>query len=310
MASSRQRVDRQGQLAAAPGRQRRSLDADDVAEVEVDEKLEGLGAEQVLAGVELDLPAAVAKVEEGGLAVAAAGDDAAGDAVPDSVSIPGASPSWAARTSAMSSRSANSCGKGSIPASRSRSSFARRSARTSESFCSSGSLTAREPIDRQAVSILVIFSFFFGPRGTSTLTTSLRLRPIRALPIGDSLESFCSSGLASVEPTIWNFCESPVFWSLTWTTEPNVDLVGADVLLVDHRGAAQPLLELGDPLLEQRLLVLGVVVLGVLGDVAELARLLDPRRDLAPFRGREVLDLLFELLEPFRGDYGLATHLS
>ena len=61
----------------------------------------------------------------------------------DSVSIPGASPSWAARTSAMSSRSANSCGNGSIPASRIRSSFSRRSRRTSESFGSSvGSLIA------------------------------------------------------------------------------------------------------------------------------------------------------------------------
>ena len=156
----------------------------------------------------------------------------------------------------------------------------------------------------------MILSFFFGPRGTSTLTTSLRLWPISALPIGDSLESLCSSGSASVEPTIWNFCESPDFWSLTWTIEPKLDLVGADFLLVDHGRAAQPLLELGDPLLEQRLLVLGVVVLGVLGDVAELARLLDPLGDLAPFRGREVLDLLFELLEPFRCDYGLPSHFA
>ena len=129
----------------------------------------------------------------------------------------------------------------------------------------------------------MILSFFFGPRGTSTVTTSLRLWPISALPIGDSLESLCSSGLASVEPTIWNFCESPVFWSLTWTIEPNLTSSVPSVLLVDHGGAAQPLFELGDPPLEQRLLVLGVVVLGVLGDVAELARLLDPLRDLAPF---------------------------
>ena len=74
-------VDRQRELAAAPGRQRRPLDADDVAEVEVDQQLVGLGAEQVLAGVQLDLAAAVAEVEEAGLAVAAAGDDPAGDPV-------------------------------------------------------------------------------------------------------------------------------------------------------------------------------------------------------------------------------------
>ena len=74
-------VDRQRQLAAAAGRHRRPLDPDDVAEVEVDEQLEGLGAEQVLAGVQLDLAAAVAKIEEGGLAVAATGDDPPGDPV-------------------------------------------------------------------------------------------------------------------------------------------------------------------------------------------------------------------------------------
>ena len=64
-----------------------------------------------------------------------------------------------------------------------------------------------------------------------------------------------------------------------------LDFVCADVLLVDDRGSAQALFELGDALLEQRLLVLGVVVLGILGDVAELARLLDPLGDLASLRG-------------------------
>ena len=43
--------------------------------------LERLRAEHVLAGVQLDLAAAVAEVEEGGLAVPAAADDAPGDAV-------------------------------------------------------------------------------------------------------------------------------------------------------------------------------------------------------------------------------------
>src|SRR5207253_9097920 len=55
-------------------------------------------------------------------------------------------------------------------------------------------------------------------------------------------------------------------------------------------------LERRDPVLEQRLFVLGVVVLGVLGNVAELARNPDSVRDLAPFVVREVLDLLLELL--------------
>ena len=60
-------VDRQRELAAAPRRQRRALDADDVAEVEVDQQLEGLLAEQVLAGMKLNLAAAVAQVEEAAL---------------------------------------------------------------------------------------------------------------------------------------------------------------------------------------------------------------------------------------------------
>ena len=85
-----------------------------------------------------------------------------------------------------------------------------------------------------------------------------------ALPIGDSLESLLSAGLASAEPTIWNFFESPDFWSLTWTTTPTPTVSVSTLLLVDDGRAAQPLLELGDALLEQRLLVLGVVVLGVL----------------------------------------------
>jgi len=40
-------VDRQRELAAAPRRQRRALDSDEVAEVELDQQLERLGAELV-----------------------------------------------------------------------------------------------------------------------------------------------------------------------------------------------------------------------------------------------------------------------
>ena len=133
----------------------------------------------------------------------------------------------------------------------------------------------------QAVSIFVILSFFFGPRGTSTVTTSLRFLPTRALPIGDSLNHGAEA-----------------------------DLVGAERLLVDHGGAAQFFFQLRDPALEQRLFVLGVVVFGVLGDVAEFARLLDPRRDLAAFGRREELDFLFQILQPLWGDDRLTTHFA
>jgi hypothetical protein len=68
-------VDRERQLSPAPGRHRGALDADDVADVEVDQERVGLRPEHVLARVQLDLAAAVADVDEGVLAVAAARRD-------------------------------------------------------------------------------------------------------------------------------------------------------------------------------------------------------------------------------------------
>src|SRR2546430_7575418 len=74
------------------------------------------------------------------------------------------------------------------------------------------------------------------------------------------------------------------------------DVLG-DVLLRDDAGVAHPLLERCDAVLEQHLLVLGVVVFGVLRDVAELPRNADPLGNLAAFRGRELLDFALQLLE-------------
>ena len=51
-------------------------------------------------------------------------------------------------------------------------------------------------------------------------------------------------------------------------------------------------------MLEHRLLVLRVVVLGVLGDVAELAGDPDPLGDLAALVAAQKVDLLLELLVP------------
>src|SRR3954453_18005222 len=73
------------------------------------------------------------------------------------------------------------------------------------------------------------------------------------------------------------------------------DVLG-DVLLRDHARAAESILERGDAVLEQGLLVLRVVVLGVLGDVAELTGGLDAVRDFAALLVREELDFLLELL--------------
>jgi hypothetical protein len=83
------------------------------------------------------------------------------------------------------------------------------------------------------------------------------------------------------------------------------DQLQVDLLLaheLDRLGGvgAQLLLERRDARLEHRLLVLGVVVLGVLGDVAELARFLDALGDLAATVAAQMLDLGLELLEAFR----------
>ena len=88
------------------------------------------------------------------------------------------------------------------------------------------------------------------------------------------------------------------------------DRIGVDGLLVDDDRAAEALLELGDPLLEQGLLVLRVVVLGVLGDVTELTGLLDALGDLAPARGRKLGDVGLKLFEAFLCDWYLASHVS
>ena len=136
-------------------------------------------------------------------------------------------------------------------------------------------------------SILVIFSLRAGPRGTGTdddlaaLVAEQRLADRRLVR-----ELAARRGWPRRSRRSCTSCDLSVFWSLTWTVTPTRHDVGVHVLLVDDAGGAQLVLEVGDLLLEHRLLVLGVVVLGVLGDVAELARLLDPLGDLAPALGR------------------------
>ena len=79
MLSSSQEVGAERELAALRG-EHRPLDPDDVADVEGKQTLVCL-AELVEASLDLDLPGAVAEVEEGGLAVTAAGAQPAGDPV-------------------------------------------------------------------------------------------------------------------------------------------------------------------------------------------------------------------------------------
>jgi hypothetical protein len=75
-----------------------------------------------------------------------------------------------------------------------------------------------------------------------------------------------------------------------------------DVGRVDHAGVGQPLLELCDLVLEHRLLVLRVVVLRVLGDVAELARGPDALGDLATTVAAQDVELLLEGVVPLGGE--------
>ena len=80
---------------------------------------------------------------------------------------------------------------------------------------------------------------------------------------------------------------------------------GADVHLaralrrVHNGGLGEDAADLGDARLHHALLVLGIVVLGVLGDVAELAGDLDALADLGTLLVLEVVQLLLELLLAF-----------
>src|SRR5215212_1089126 len=83
---------------------------------------------------------------------------------------------------------------------------------------------------------------------------------------------------------------------------PEVDSVSLDRGRVDHRHVAYPALELTDPALQQALLVLGVVILGVLRDVPEIAGLTNTIGDFLATRVCKVCQLFLELLEPLRGN--------
>ncbi len=78
--------------------------------------------------------------------------------------------------------------------------------------------------------------------------------------------------------------------------------------MIDDRRGTDAVLELDDAGLDLGLLVLRVVVLRVLGDVAEVARLLDAIGDLTAAFRLEVLELCLELLQAFTGKDDVARH--
>ena len=189
-------------------------------------QLEGLLAEHVLAGVELDLAAAVAEVEEGGLAVSAAGDEAAGDPVARLGLDPrraGPRGRRAPRRSPRGRRTRAGRARSPPPAGARASRAARGERRRASALASRASPVGRSRgrVRDSGLSILVILSFFFGPRGDLDGDDVVALVADQGLADRRLVGELVLGGLASAEPTIWNFCESPDFWSLTWTTEPN-----------------------------------------------------------------------------------------
>ena len=124
-----------------------------------------------------------------------------------------------------------------------------------------------------------------------------------ALPTGDSFESLFSDGIRlgrADDVVLDGLVRRDVAETHRGTHR---DAVLRDLLLRDHARREEPLLELGDPVLQHRLLVLGVVVLGILGDIAELAGNANPLRYFAALFGLEIIDLLPELLVALGGEY-------
>ncbi len=142
----------------------------------------------------------------------------------------------------------------------------------------------------------MILNLSFDPRGVATSTVSPFFRPMIAFPTGDSFESLRSTGFASAEPTM------KYSVGLLRVDVPQAhdrahgDDARVDLLRVDHPGVREPLVELRDAMLEHHLLVLRVVVLGVLGDLAECARRGDALGDLPPLLRPQPVELALQLL--------------
>ena len=132
--------------------------------------------------------------------------------------------------------------------------------------------------------------YFSDPRGATTSTVSPFFLPMIALPTGDSFESLTRRvRLCRADDRVLDRLFASTSCSRTFA--PTETTLRSTSLLLDHARVREPLLELRDLVLEHRLLVLRVVVLGVLGDVAELARDADAVGDLAALVGRQELDL-------------------
>src|SRR3954454_18115490 len=223
----------------------------------------------------------------------------------ESVSAPASRSPCAARPWAIGTTPSKACGDGSTPSARRRSSLARRSA----PGCGASSLTGET---------------LFGASGFDLRDLQLARAAARQRDAHDLVALSAHQRLADrrlvrelrLGRVRLGRADDPVLDRLLGLLvldvhrRPDADHVRGDVVLVEQRRRAQLLLELGDLLLEHRLLVLGVVVLRVLGDVAERPGLLDPLRHLFAASRGQVLDLGLQILESLLSEDDFLRHFN
>jgi len=84
-----------------------------------------------------------------------------------------------------------------------------------------------------------------------------------------------------------------------------MDLVRNVVALIDNARIANHALKLKNPSFDERLLLLGILVLRIFGDIAELFGLANPLVDFSTMDGFELIELSLELFEPVARQYDL-----
>src|SRR6476660_8375617 len=187
-----------------------------------------------------------------------------------------------------------------MPSARRRSSFARRVARSSE--LSSSAIAALRDVDLSDLELALLAAGQGHVDRVAALVLEQRLAD-RGL-VGELLLPGVRLGRADDRVLVG------VAGLLVLDVHGHADLddVGRQLGRVDDLRGAQALLELGDLLLEHHLLVLGVVVLGVLRDVAELAGLLDALGHLATLGGLQVVELALKRLETLGSEDDVLGH--
>src|SRR4051812_24935319 len=201
-------------------------------------------------------------------------------------------------TDAIGSTPSKTCGNGSVSSPRRRSSFSRRAARRS-------SLTAptlHADVDLRDLELALGTAGHRHLDDLAALVAQQRLangRLVGELHVG-------RLGLGGADDRVLDRLSRLLVLDVDDRADP--DEVGPQILRRDDLRRAELLLEPGDLRLEHRLLVLGVVVLRVLHDVAELACFLDALGDLAALLGRQVLELVLELVETFLGEDDVSGH--